>query len=55
MFDWMRFAFIVFITAFDHVVYETVLSFNTTRDFVRHRLKWIMQDKLLEIWRGRQR
>jgi hypothetical protein len=55
MFEWIRFVLIVFLTAIDHLLFEAVLSFNTTRDFVRYRLKWIMRDKLLVIWRGRQR
>jgi hypothetical protein len=53
MIEVIRFALIMFITMIDHLLHETVLSFNTTRDFVRYRLKWIIQDKLRVIWRGR--
>jgi hypothetical protein len=48
--EWFRFALIVAIAAADHVIYETVLSFNTTRDFVRYRLRWIVRDKLRAVW-----
>jgi hypothetical protein len=55
MIEWMRFALIVFLIVIDHVLHEVVLSFNTTRDFVRYRLKWIVRDKLRTMWAGRQR
>ena len=54
MIEWMRFALIVLITISDHVLHEVVLSFNTTRDFVRYRLKWIVRDKLRVMWERRR-
>jgi hypothetical protein len=53
MIEWMRFALIVCIAVIDHVVYEVVLSFNTTRDFVWYRLRWIASEKLRTLWPGR--
>jgi hypothetical protein len=53
--EWVKFACIVLITAIDHVLHEIAVSFNTTRDFVRYRLKWIVRDKLRTLWAGRQR
>jgi hypothetical protein len=55
MTDWMRFGLIVCITVLDHLMHEIVLSFNTTLDFVRYRLKWIVRDKLRSMWVGRAR
>ena len=56
--EWIRFAFIVFIAASEHVAHETVVSFNTTRDFVRYRLRWVVRDvvrdKLRKMWVGRR-
>ena len=46
MTEWIRFVFIVLIAAADHVAHEIVLSFNTTWDFLRHRGRWIVQEKL---------
>lgn len=54
MIEWMRFGFIVFIAVVDHVAHEVVLSFNTTRDFVRYRVKWIVRDKLRVMWTRRR-
>ena len=51
MSEWLRFASIVFVTVIDYAVHETVLSFNTTRDFVRYRVKWIVREKARSIWR----
>ena len=51
MTEWLRLAFIVLIIAIDDIARETVLSFNTTRDFVRYRLKWIVRDKMRTLWR----
>jgi len=53
MIEWMRFALIVFIAVVEHMLHEVVLSFNTTRDFVRYRLRWIVRDKLRTLWAGR--
>jgi hypothetical protein len=55
MIEWMRFAIIVCIAATAHVLYELVLSFNTTRDFVGYRLRWIVREKLRAVWRRRLR
>jgi hypothetical protein len=55
MIEWMRFAIIVLIAATAHVLYELVLSFNTTRDFVWYRLRWIVRDKLRATLRRRWR
>ena len=56
--EWIRFAFIVFIAMIEHLAHETVVSFNTTRDFVRYRLRWVMRDavrdKLRSLWVGRR-
>jgi len=46
MIEWLRFALIIVIAALEHIAQETVLSFNTTRDFVRYRVRWILRDKL---------
>jgi len=32
-----------------------VLSFNTTRDFVWYRLRWVAREKLRAVWRRRLR
>jgi hypothetical protein len=55
MVEWLRFVLIVFIIVMDDLLRELVLSFNTTRDFVRYRMKWIVRDKLRVLWRGRSR
>jgi len=47
--DWLRFFLIVLIAAADHVMYEIRLSFNTTKDFVRYRLRWIVVEKLRKM------
>jgi hypothetical protein len=51
MIDGLRLVFIVLIIATDDIVRETVLSFNTTYDFVRYRLRWIVRDKVRTLWR----
>ena len=51
MFEWLRFGLIVFVTMIDYAVHETILSFNTTRDFVRYRVKWIVREKARSMWR----
>jgi len=55
MFDWMRFAFIVFVVALDDVLQELVTSFTTTCDVLRYRVKSIVQGKLRPVWRGGKR
>jgi len=52
MIEWFRFAAIIVIAALEHIAYETVVSLNTTRDFVRYRVRWILRDKLKTIWPG---
>ncbi len=52
MIEWLRFAFIIVIAALEHIAHETVVSFNTTRDFVRYRVRWILRDKLKTLWPG---
>jgi len=54
MTDWIRFAFIaflVFVMAAGDVLRELMMSFTTTRDFVRYRVRFIVQDKLRSFWR----
>jgi hypothetical protein len=54
MTDWIRFtfiAFIVFVMAVEDVLRELMMSFTTTRDFVRYRVRYIVQDKLRSFWR----
>ena len=48
---WIRFAFIVFVIAVDDVLHELMMSYTTTRDFIRYRVRWIVQDKLRSLWR----
>ena len=55
MFDVLRFILIMFIIVVDDGLRAIVLSFNTTRDLVRYRLKWIVRDKLRVLLRGRGR
>ncbi len=51
MTEWIRFAFIVFVIAVDDVLRELMMSFTTTRDFLRYRVRWIVQDKMRSLWR----
>ena len=54
MLDWIRFAFIaflVFVMAVGDVLRELMMSFTTTRDFVRYRIRYIVQGKLRSLWR----
>jgi hypothetical protein len=51
MTDWIRFAFIVFVIAVDEVLRELMLSFTTTGDFLWHRVRYIVQDKVRSLWR----
>jgi hypothetical protein len=51
MTEWIRFAFIVFVIAVDDVLRELMMSFTTTRDFLRYRVRWIVQDKVRSLWR----
>lgn len=54
MIEFLRFAIIIVIAALEHIAHETILSFNTTRDFVRYRVRWIVRDKLRTLWPGRR-
>ena len=45
MISWLRFLFIIVVTAIDDVLRELAMSFTTTRDFFRYRVRWILQDK----------
>jgi len=49
--EWLRFGLIVFVTVIDYAVHEAVLSFKTTRDFVRYRVRWIVREKVWSLWR----
>jgi hypothetical protein len=51
MTDWIRFAFIVFIIAVDDLLRELMLSCTTTGEFLWHRVRYIVQDKLRSLWR----
>jgi hypothetical protein len=51
MTEWIRFAFIVFVIAVDDVLRELMMSFTTTRDLLRYRIRWIVQDKMRSLWR----
>ena len=55
MTTWIRFAVIVFVIALDDVLRELTMSFTTSRDFLRYRVRWIVQDKLRSVRRGGQR
>jgi hypothetical protein len=50
----LRFGLIVFVTVLDHIAHEIVWSFNTTRDFVRYRVRWIVVEKARSMWPGRR-
>ena len=51
MTEWIRFAFIVFVIAVDDVLRELMMSVTTTRDLLRYRIRWIVQDKMRALWR----
>jgi len=54
MTDWIRFTFIAFIVcvlAVEDVLRELMMSFTSTLDFVRYRVRYIVQDKLRSLWR----
>jgi len=54
MIERLRFAVIIFFTVVDYVARETIVSFNSTCDFVRYRVRWIVRDKLRAMWSGRR-
>lgn len=45
MIGWVRFVFLIVVIAVDDVLRELAMSFTTTRDFIRYRVRWILQDK----------
>lgn len=45
MMNWFRFAFIIVVIAVDDVLRELHMSYTTTRDFIRYRVRWIVRDK----------
>jgi hypothetical protein len=54
MTDWIRFtliAFIVCVLAVEDVLRELMMSFRATLDFLRYRVRYIVQDKLRSLWR----
>ncbi len=55
MIEWMRFGLIVTIAVIDHLVHELIVSFNTTWDFLRHRGRWIVQEKMRAVLARRRR
>jgi hypothetical protein len=54
MIELMRFALIIFVTVVDYVAHEIVLSFKTTSEFVRYRVRWIVRDKVRSLWSGQR-
>lgn len=54
MTEWMRFALILFVIALDDVLRELMMSFTTSRDFLRYRVRWTVQEKLRSVWRRGQ-
>ena len=57
MTDKIRFAFIaliVLVMATGDVLRELIMSFTTSRDFIRYRVRFIVQDKLRALWRRRR-
>ena len=52
MIRFARFAFIVLVVAVDDVLHELAMSYTTTRDFVRYRIRFIVQEKVQTLWRG---
>jgi hypothetical protein len=53
MIESIRFASILVVAILEQLKYEITLSFNTTRDFIRYRLRWvvpaIVKDKLKKM------
>jgi hypothetical protein len=47
----VRFVFIALVLSVDEVLNELLMSYTTTRDLVRYRLRWIVQEKLRKLWR----
>ena len=44
MIETLRFVSILCVAILEHLRYEIILSFNTTRDFLRYRLRWVVRD-----------
>lgn len=55
MMEWLRFALIVAVAAMDHIAHEIAVSFNTTWDFLRHRGRYVVQEKLIVMLSRRRR
>jgi hypothetical protein len=51
MIDWLRFAAIVLVVAVDDLLRELMMSYTTTRDFFRYRVRYIVQEKWRLMWR----
>jgi hypothetical protein len=51
MTEWIRVGLIVFVIAVDDVLRELAISFAATGDFLWHRVRYIVQDKLRSLWR----
>lgn len=55
MSEWVRFGIIICVAAAEYAAEETIRSFNTTWDFLRYRVRWIVRDKLRAMWSGARR
>ena len=53
MIESLRFASILCVAILEHLKYEITISFNTTRHFIRYRLRWvvpaILKDKIKKM------
>ena len=47
--NWIRFALIVLVVVVDDVLRELIMSFTASRDFVRRRVSWTLQDKIRSL------
>jgi hypothetical protein len=50
MLEWLRFALVIFVIAVDDVLGELKASLTTIRDFIRYRVRWIVQEKWRSLW-----
>jgi hypothetical protein len=53
--DWVIFLFIVFVIAVDDILRELLLSFTATGEFIRHRVRWTLIERLRSRWRRARR
>ena len=51
MIEWLRFGAIVIIIAIDDELRELMMSYTTTRDFIRYRVRYIVYEKWRLIWK----